>query len=207
MRTLKKSISGLLLLASTCLPTAAHACACCLNGTGQYSVTRGVDAYQAGELLARTTTLRTQMDFGIEESNTVFTNPQLLMQQVSAAQGGAWNITLTERDGATKQTHSVVLRFKPAPIAKWTYIRHTKPLDKQRDTGGLSHDFLIPGTMTVLRDKAGVMKAIHTNHAQLTLYGESNNCFDRSSLHAFMLEVGFLGKDSASSMSGEGRIP
>jgi hypothetical protein len=207
MRTLKPFISALLLLASAVMPLSAHACACCLNGTGQYSITRGVDAYQADELLARTTTLRTQMDFGIEDSNTVFSNPQMLMQQVSAAPSSAWNITLTERDDATKQPHSVVLRFKPATMAKWTYIRHTRPLDKQRDMGGLSHDFLIPGTVTVLRDKGGVMKAIHTINAQLTLYGESNNCFHRSSLHAFMLEMSLLGKESASSMSGEGRIP
>jgi hypothetical protein len=207
MRTIKKLISVLLLLVSAAMPLSAYACACCLNGTGQYSITRGVDAYQAGEVLARTTRLRTQMDFGIEESNTVFTNPQLLMQQVPAAPGGAWNVTLTERDDATKQTHSVVLRFKPEPTTKWIYIRHTKLLDKQRDMGGLSHDFVIQGTVTVLRDKAGVMKAIHTINAQLTLHGEGNNCFDRSSLQAFMLGMSFLGKDSASSMSGEGGIP
>jgi hypothetical protein len=198
--------SLLVLLGSLSCSMSAHACACCLDGMGQYSVMQGVDAYQKSELFAHTKVLRTKMNFGIAESNTVFTNPELVMQQVSTAQNGLWNITLTERDDTSQRSHKVVLRFKPAQAAKWTYIRHTKPLEMQRDTSGLSHDFLIPGTVTVVSDKAGLMKDIRKISAQLTLYGHSNNCFDASSLYAFMFGMTFFDKADASSMSGEGHI-
>jgi hypothetical protein len=206
MSAWKTCISLAALLVSLCCSMSAHACACCLDGMGQYSVTHGVDAYQQSELFTRTKVLRAKMNFGIAESNTVFTNPELVMQQVSAVQNGMWNITLTERDDTAQRTHKVVLRFKPAQAAKWTYIRHTKPLETQRDTSGLSHDFLIPGTVTVMSDKAGLMKDIRKISAQLTLYGHSNNCFDASSLYAFMFDMVLFDKADASSMSGEGRI-
>jgi hypothetical protein len=166
------------------------ACACCVEA-GSYSVQRGVSSYEWGEILAHKRALLATMDFGRGDSNTVFTAPAMNM----------------ERDPATQRIHKVALRFTPEPAKKWTYIRRTSLLDKKRELSGLSHDFLIQGVVTVVSDKAKLMKDIKKITAQLTLYGDGNNCFEGSSLKAFLFEMTLLTKNGDSShMVGEGPI-
>jgi hypothetical protein len=184
----------------------ANACACCVE-SGHYSVQRGVDGFVWDEILAHKKALRATMDFGLGDSNTVFTSPVLEMQRSSPEPGLTWHITLTERDLISQRMHKVVLRFTPEPAKQWTYIRRTSPLAKARELGGMSHDFLIHGTVTVIGDQAKLMKEIKKITAQLTLYGQGNNCFSGDSFNAFMLEMTLLAKnDSSSHMVGEGRI-
>jgi hypothetical protein len=186
-------------------PTAS-ACACCVEA-GSYSVQRGVSSYEWGEILAHKRALLATMDFGMGDSNTVFTAPAMNMQRDPPEFGLTWYIELTERDPATQRIHKVALRFTPEPAKKWTYIRRTSPLDKKRELSGLSHDFLIQGVVTVVSDKAKLMKDIKKITAQLTLYGDGNNCFEGSSLKAFLFEMTLLTKNGDSShMVGEGPI-
>ncbi len=184
----------------------ANACACCVE-SGHYSVQRGVDGFVWNEIFAHKKALRATMDFGVGDSNTVFTSPVLDMQRNPPELGLTWHITLTERDPVAQRTHKVVLRFTPEPAKQWTYIRRTTPLAKARELGGMSHDFLIHGKVTVIGDQTKLMKEIKKITAQLTLYAQGNNCFSSHSFNAFMLEMSLLAKnDSTSHMVGEGRI-
>jgi hypothetical protein len=184
----------------------AHACACCVE-SGHYSVQSGVSGYVADEILALNKPLRATMDFGLSDSPVVLTSPVMDMQRNPPQLGSTWAIVLTERDTVAQKMYKVALRFTPEPAKKWTYIRRTNALAKTRELGGLSHDFLIQGVVTVVGDKAKLMKDVKKITAQLTLYGQGNNCFAGESLNAFMLEMTLLTKDGlAASMVGEGRI-
>lgn len=192
--------------AAVLFTSTAHACACCVE-SGHYSVRQGVTDYERDEIFASEKTLLARLDFGMSDSNTAFAGPAMRMQRESAEVGLGWAIYLTERDPVTQRVRKVTLRFTPESAKKWTYIRRTNPLAKSRELSGLSHDFLIQGVVTVVSDKAKLMKDIKKITAQLTLYGYGNNCFAGDSLNAFMFEMTLWAPNSnTAQMVGEGRI-
>ncbi len=192
------------------LAPSAHACACCLEG-GHYSVDKGVSGYVWDEIAAHKKPLSTRLDTGVGESGFAMSSPRLVMTREPSEQGLTWHMLLTERDDATQHTHKVELRFTPAPAKTWQYVRRTEPALTQQPTTSpqsMAHDFLIPGKVTVLRDRAGLLKDSQHITAQLVLYGRSNHCFAGDSLLAFRLDMALRYRDGSSGqLSGEGRMP
>lgn len=184
----------------------AHACACCINNA-TYGVSQGVEAYKIDEIRKLTRTWVAALDTGVGDSGISMAGPKASVQQELGGAGLAWRMVLTEKDTATGRTQKVVLRFTPEPAKKWFYVRHTTPLQNQRELSGMAHDFLMQGKVTVLSDPGKVMKDVRNITAQLVLYAKGNQCFSSQDFYAFMLDVSLRGKDNTGGqLVGEGRI-
>jgi hypothetical protein len=184
----------------------AHACACCVNNA-VYGAGQGVDSYKQDEIRKLTGAWTAQLGAGVGDSGIAMAEPKALVQQEPASKALAWRIVLTEKDAVTGKSLKVTLRFTPEPAKKWFYIAHTAPLQNTSEHGGIAHDFVMQGKLTVLSDPEKLMHNIRSMTGQLVLYAKGNQCFSGQDFFAFMLDISLRAKDNADGqLVGQGRI-
>jgi hypothetical protein len=200
---------SVLLIAVTMTPWAVsrvYACACCVNNA-IYGAGQGVDNYKLNEIRKLTSAWTAQLGAGVGESGIAMAEPKAVVQQELGSKTLAWRIVLSEKDALSGKTLKVTLRFTPEPAKKWFYIAHTAPLQNTSEHGGIAHDFVMQGKLTVLSDPEKLMHNIRSMTGQLVLYAKGNQCFSGQDFFAFMLDISLRAKDNADGqLVGQGRI-